>query len=59
MNAIRIPHDLDERIATAIEFFWTTRNGQLFRQTQSGIHDQGNRGAIALGKQLDGVIQLM
>ena len=59
MNAIRIPHDLDERIATAIEFFWTTRNGQIFRQTQSGIHDQGNRGAVTGGKQLDGFVELI
>lgn len=59
MSAIIVPHDLDNRIASAIAFFWNTRNGQIVRQTQSGVHDQGNRGAVTGGKQLDGFVELV
>lgn len=59
MSAIRIPRDLDNRIEDAIEFFWATRSGQITRQTQLGSHDQGNRGAVTGGKQLDGFVCLM
>lgn len=59
MGAIRIPRDLDDRIASAIEFFWTTRNGQITRQSQVGTRDQGNRGAVTGGKQLDGFVELI
>ena len=59
MSAIRIPGDLEDRIASAAAFFWSTRNGQITRQNQGGTHDQGNRGAVTGGKQLDGFVQLI
>lgn len=59
MSAIRVPRNLDDRIAEAVEFFWATRNGQITRQNQAGTHDQGNRGAVTGGKQLDGFVELI
>ena len=59
MNAMKIPDDLEDRIASAIQFFWLTRNGQIARQNQGGTHDQGNRGAMTGGKQLDGFVDLI
>ena len=40
MSVIIVPRDLDERIASAAESFWTTRKGQLTRQSQGDTHDQ-------------------
>ena len=59
MDTIRLPRDLDRRIADAVEYFWTTRTGQITRQTASGVRDQGNRGAVTGGKQLDGFVELI
>ena len=59
MNTIVIPRDLNDRIASAVEFFWATRSGQIIRQNQAGTHDQGNRGAVTGGKQLDGFVKLI
>ena len=53
MDTIHMPSDIETRIASAIEFFWTTRKGQITRQTANGVRDQGNRGAVTGGKQLD------
>lgn len=54
-----IPSDLENRIAAAIRFFWSTRGQQLTRQTNFGTQDQGNRGAATGGKQLDGFVDLL
>lgn len=59
MGTIRVPIDLEDRIALAVEFFWATRKGQITRQSQAGTHDQGNRGAVTGGKQLDGFVELI
>ena len=59
MNRIRVPDDINERIDEAIRFFWTTRSGQIARQTSHGVRDQGNRGAVTGGKQLDGFVKLV
>lgn len=59
MSTIRVPRDLEDRIASAVEFFWATRNGQIARQNLVGTHDQGNRGAVTGGKQLDGFVELI
>ncbi len=56
---MRIPVDFNDRICQAIQFFWSTRTGQISRQAASGIHDQGNRGAVTGGKQLDGFVDLI
>ena len=59
MCIIRLPDNLDDRLSDAIEYFWTTRSGQINRQNASGVHDQGNRGAVTGGKQLDGYVDLI
>ena len=59
MRSIQLPNDLDERIENAIRYFWTTRTGQIDRQNAHGVRDQGNRGAVTGGKQLDGFVELV
>ena len=59
MNSIQIPTNLEDRIADAVRYFWTTRTGQITRQNAHGVRDQGNRGAVTGGKQLDGFVDLI
>lgn len=59
MNSIQIPNNLEDRIADAVQYFWTTRTGQILRQNVHGVKDQGNRGAVTGGKQLDGFVDLI
>lgn len=59
MFEMKLPCDLDNRIAAAIDFFWSTRTGQISRQNAHGVRDQGNRGAVTGGKQLDGFVDLI
>jgi hypothetical protein len=59
MNSIQLPIDLDERIENAIQYFWNTRTGQITKQNAHGVRDQGNRGAVTGGKQLDGFVDLI
>jgi len=56
---MNIPKDLNQRIETAVEYFWQTRTGQISKQESSGTKDQGNRGAVTGGKQLDGFVNLI
>lgn len=52
--------DLQQRLATAIRHFWKTRQRQHRRQgTVGGKRDQGSRGAVTGGAQLDGFIRLV
>ncbi len=48
-----------KEIKAAIKYFWTTRSQQIEKQVQGEVHDQGNRGAVTGGKQLDGFIILL
>ena len=59
MDKINMPADIRKRISDAVEFFWATRTGQIAKQTASGVRDQGNRGAVTGGKQLDGFVELI
>ena len=59
MVEMKIPADLDDKISNAIDLFWATRMGQKSKQDSSDIHDQGNRGAVTGGKQLDGFVNLI
>lgn len=59
MDQIFIPADLDNKIRNAVDFFWSTRTGQKSKQDDSDVHDQGNRGAVTGGKQLDGFVDLI
>jgi hypothetical protein len=59
MNSFFIPKDIENRIRQAIRFFWNTRDGQILKQEANSFHDQGNRGAVTGGKQLDGFLGLI
>jgi hypothetical protein len=51
--------DLEERVAEAVKLFWATRANQKKRQEASGRSDQGSRGAVTGGSQLDGFTNLI
>lgn len=59
MNRIVLPDNLEDRIEDAVRFFWQTRTGQINKQAATGVQDQGNRGAVTGGKQLDGFVSLI
>jgi len=59
MKVAFIPKDIDKRILNAVDYFWSTRKGQSARQVKGGTLDQGNRGAVTGGKQLDGFVSLI
>lgn len=59
MNTIILPKDLEEKIYKATSFFWNTRTNQIEKQVALNNHDQGNRGAVTGGKQLDGFVDLV
>ncbi|MCO6492611.1 MAG: hypothetical protein J5I98_29610 [Phaeodactylibacter sp.] len=48
-----------EYLKDAVNHFWDTRNRQINRQKEGRRTDQGNRGAVTGGKQLDGFIELL
>lgn len=56
---IAFPDDFDSRVKQAVERFWHVRREQLVRQRMSDKPDQGIRGAVTGGKQLDGFIQIV
>jgi len=59
MNEIIFPEDFEARTEEAVRFFWSTRDGQISRQLAGQSRDQGNRGAVTGGKQLDGFVDLI
>jgi len=46
-------------LAQAVKDFWTIRQRQLAKQTSSGTKDQGARGAVTGGMQMNGFIEAM
>ena len=52
-------NSLDTKIKFAVEYFWHTRERQLGEQKSLNSVDQGNRGAVTGGKQMDGFIELL
>ncbi len=52
-------HSLERRVASAVSHFWTTRQGQATKQEISGRRDQGGRGAVTGGKQMDGFVSIV
>ena len=53
-------NDLQRRLAAAIKHFWRTRREQHRKQgARSGKRDQGARGAVTGGAQLDGIVKLV
>jgi hypothetical protein len=50
---------LKSGITKAIRHFWETRSGQAKKQQNAGRSDQGSRGAVTGGKQMDGFVLLV
>ena len=48
-----------KELEESIKYFWMTRNQQIEKQISNRTQDQGNRGAVTGGKQLDGFINLL
>jgi hypothetical protein len=46
-------------LAKAVRHFWTTRDGQAKKQQDAGRSDQGSRGAVTGGKQMDGFVAII
>lgn len=51
--------DLRERVAKAVAHYWLTRERQAVKQKGAGRADQGLRGAVTGGAQMDGFIGLL
>ena len=51
--------DYHSEISKAIAYFWKTRQNQIEKQNQTGTPDQGYRGAVTGGSQMDGFISLV
>lgn len=51
--------DIQKGLSDAIRHFWATRQRQQKKQKESGKSDQGSRGAVTGGGQLDGVVTLV
>lgn len=43
----------------SVRHFWATRSGQVSKQRSKGNSDQGERGAVTGGKQMDGFVALV
>ena len=54
-----ILNELPQRMAHAVEHYWSTRAGQMDKQKRRGAADQGFRSAVTGGAQMDGFIQLL
>lgn len=50
---------LEARVAQAVAHFWSVRTGQAKAQTKRGKTDQGSRGAVTGGAQMDGFVDLV
>jgi hypothetical protein len=59
MQENRTLQNLDTRTRQAVAHYWRTRSTQRKRQQQTGKLDQGLRGAVTGGAQMDGFIRLV
>ena len=59
MQENRTLQNLDARTREAVAHYWRTRSTQRKRQQQTGKLDQGLRGAVTGGAQMDGFIRLV
>jgi hypothetical protein len=58
MNPTDIMKNLNERTANAVAHYWQTRSAQRRKQEEIGRADQGLRGAVTGGAQMNGFIDL-
>lgn len=54
-----IPPNLSKQVSKAVAVFWATRDKQAAKQKESGRSDQGARGAVTGGGQMQGFIDLV
>ncbi len=59
MQENRTLQNLETRTKEAVAHYWRTRSAQRERQQQTGKLDQGFRGAVTGGAQMDGFISLL
>jgi hypothetical protein len=52
-------NDLRSKVSQAVAYFWRTRQSQVEKQKQAGTLDQGYRGAVTGGAQMDVFINLI
>jgi hypothetical protein len=52
-------NNFNEALASAVSHFWSTRDQQSSKQKQTGKRDQGSRGAVTGGAQMDGFVKLV
>jgi hypothetical protein len=52
-------NDLHSKVSQAVAYFWQTRRSQVEKQKQAGTLDQGYRGAVTGGAQMNGFISLI
>ena len=46
-------------IQNAVKYFWETRKNQQKKQVAGNVTDQGNRGAVTGGQQMNGFLELL
>ncbi len=51
--------NIEQRLGRAVAAFWGTRKRQQDQQARRGVKDQGTRGAVTGGGQLDGCVNLI
>ncbi len=56
---IRQANDLKERVADAVAFYWRSRQQQADKQAKAGRSDQGARGSVTAGYQMNGFTELI
>ncbi len=54
-----ILRNIDKKVGRAVAHYWLTRESQTKKQKSSGGKDQGFRGAVTGGAQMDGFISLL
>ena len=55
----KMPDDLQDRVVEAVRSFWEARAAQRDRQRSGGASNQGARGDVVGGKQMDGFALLL
>lgn len=56
---VTLPSDMNEHVREAVRHFWSTRAAQQKAQQTRGSRDQGARGAVTGGAQMDGFVKLI
>ena len=55
----QILKNLGKKVSRAVAGYWLTRESQIKKQKTAGRADQGARGAVTGGAQMDGFISLL